>query len=226
MARCAHQRSLPPASRSGAPSGTPSWPRARTQFCPRPWRPPRSPRPLRGLPPPRPRGGPDLLRPPRRLRQRPLLAATLGWLQEVGYDRTHLQALRDSAQARRFYAKSGFARPAPPCGCLLPQASGRRPRWPSLLASQVRRLTALAEDWTGGVGPAAGRRPCTPARQRVIKKNSTSNQDHKTKQKSNRSHQEDGTHQLHQLLTMTPQVKITYKDTKKARQRGQRYLPT
>jgi RimJ/RimL family protein N-acetyltransferase len=37
-----------------------------------------------------------------------LLAATLARLREAGYDRVHLWTLRDSAQARRFYAKNGF----------------------------------------------------------------------------------------------------------------------
>lgn len=37
-----------------------------------------------------------------------LLAAILDRLREVGYDRVHLWTLRDSAQARRFYAKNGF----------------------------------------------------------------------------------------------------------------------
>ncbi|GAA3692122.1 hypothetical protein GCM10022224_067260 [Nonomuraea antimicrobica] len=37
-----------------------------------------------------------------------LLAATLDRLREAGYDRVHLWTLRDSAQARRFYAKNGF----------------------------------------------------------------------------------------------------------------------
>ncbi|MFF0309707.1 GNAT family N-acetyltransferase [Streptosporangium sp. NPDC004379] len=37
-----------------------------------------------------------------------LLVATLGRLREGGYDRVHLWTLRDSPQARRFYAKHGF----------------------------------------------------------------------------------------------------------------------
>ncbi|MFI6904698.1 GNAT family N-acetyltransferase [Nonomuraea sp. NPDC050394] len=38
-----------------------------------------------------------------------LLTATLDRLREAGYDRVHLWTLRDSAQARRFYGKHGFA---------------------------------------------------------------------------------------------------------------------
>ncbi|GGQ31557.1 GNAT family N-acetyltransferase [Streptosporangium pseudovulgare] len=37
-----------------------------------------------------------------------LLAAVLDRLREAGHDRVHLWTLRDSAQARRFYAKHGF----------------------------------------------------------------------------------------------------------------------
>ncbi|MEU6740932.1 GNAT family N-acetyltransferase [Streptosporangium sandarakinum] len=37
-----------------------------------------------------------------------LLAAALDRLRETGHDRVHLWTLRDSAQARRFYAKNGF----------------------------------------------------------------------------------------------------------------------
>lgn len=38
-----------------------------------------------------------------------LLTATLDRLREVGHERVHLWTIRDSAQARRFYAKHGFA---------------------------------------------------------------------------------------------------------------------
>ncbi|GAA2361864.1 N-acetyltransferase [Catellatospora methionotrophica] len=38
-----------------------------------------------------------------------LLTDTLDRLRGAGYDRVHLWTLRDSAQARRFYAKHGFA---------------------------------------------------------------------------------------------------------------------
>ncbi|MEU6431250.1 GNAT family N-acetyltransferase [Microbispora sp. NPDC046973] len=37
-----------------------------------------------------------------------LLTATVDRLREAGHDRVHLWTLRDSAQARRFYAKNGF----------------------------------------------------------------------------------------------------------------------
>ncbi|MET9338075.1 GNAT family N-acetyltransferase [Nonomuraea sp. NPDC003804] len=37
-----------------------------------------------------------------------LLAAILDRLRDVGHDRVHLWTLRESAQARRFYAKNGF----------------------------------------------------------------------------------------------------------------------
>ncbi|MFB9712525.1 hypothetical protein [Streptosporangium nondiastaticum] len=94
------------------------------------------------------------------------------------------------------------------------RVSGRCPGWPSLRAGQVRRLAALAEDWTGGVGPAAEgrRRPETgPGTRTTNKKIKTANQENeitRSRKVTTKQSRKDKKHQLHQLLSMTSDVKI------------------